>query len=106
MYYDDISEIEQNASCYTINSPTNIYSYRNNTRNTYTQIGSKWYKTAQSNYNTLPNNIVCVPYSTISTLSSNAQLTPVYVFCGLCISIAVLLGGFYLIFGRILKRGM
>lgn len=106
MYYDDISEIEQNATCYTINSQTSIYSYRNNTRSTYTQIGSKWYKTAQTTYTTLPNNIVCVPYSTLSELASNAQLTPIYTFCGLFISIAILLGGFYLLFGRILKRGM
>lgn len=106
MYYDDISEIEKNATCYSISGPTTIYSYRNNNRFTYTQIGSKWYKTAQSTYNTLPANTMCVPYSTIENISSSAELAPFYAFCGLFISIAVMLGGFYLLFGRILRRGM
>lgn len=106
MYYDDVSEIETNASCYQISSPTSIYSFRNNIRSTYTQIGSKWYKTSQTNYTNLPNNTFCVSYNTIQTLNSSAELTPLYAFCALFISIAVLIGGFYLLFGRILKRGM
>lgn len=106
MYYDDISEIEQNADCYQINSPTSIYSYDNGIRYTYTQIGSKWYKTAKSSYNYLPTNGVCINYNTLQTLNSSSELTPLYAFCALFISVAVLIGGFYLVFGRILKRGM
>lgn len=41
---DDVSEIITNAECYTINSATSIYAYKNNTRETYTQIGGKWKK--------------------------------------------------------------
>lgn len=75
---DDSGQIEQNAECYTINSPTSIYSYANRVRSTYTQIGGKWYKSAESTYISLPSGAYCVDYNTITTLSSNAQFLPIY----------------------------
>lgn len=75
---DDSSQIIQNAECYTINSPTSIYSYANRVRNTYTQIGGKWYKSAESSYLTIPSGAYCVPYNNIATLSSNAEFYPIY----------------------------
>lgn len=75
---DDISEIPNNASCYTINSQSSIYIYRSNTRDTYTQIGGKWFKTATSNYTNIPTNTVCRSYSDIESLNSNAAWYPTY----------------------------
>lgn len=86
---DDISEVINNASCYTINSQTSLYSYRNNVRSTYTQIGGKWYKTAESSYTSLPSNAYCVPYSTVSDLNSNAAFEPIFVFIAFCLAIFV-----------------
>lgn len=86
---DDISEVINNASCYTINSQTSLYSYRNNVRSTYTQIGGKWYKTAESSYTSLPVNAYCVPYSTVSDLNSNAAFEPFYLFIAFCLAVFV-----------------
>lgn len=75
---DDFSELETNATCYTLNSATSIYSYRNNIRSTYTQVGGKWYKTATQSYTNLPTNTICFSYNDITGLSSNAQFSPIF----------------------------
>lgn len=75
---DDFSDLPTNASCYTLNSATSIYVYSNSVRYTFTQIGGKWYRTAQSNYYSVPDSAVCWSYSDITGLSSNAQFLPIY----------------------------
>lgn len=84
---DDTGQIAPNADCYVINSPTSIYSYANRTRSTYTQIGGKWYKTAESDYLTIPSSAYCVPFNTIGTLSSNAQYLPIYYMIAFCLAV-------------------
>lgn len=86
---DDISEIITNAQCYTLNSQTSIYSYSNNTRITYTQIGGKWYKTAQQTYTNLPVNAYCVSYNTISDISSYNYYLPIYEAIALVLALFV-----------------
>lgn len=86
---DDISEIINNATCYTINSATSIYAYSNNIRNTYTQIGGKWYKTAETTYSYLPTSSYCVSYSNISDLNSNAAFEPIYLFIAFILAVFV-----------------
>ena len=86
---DDFSELETNASCYTLNSTTSIYSYRNNIRSTYTQVGGKWYKTAAQNYTNLPTNIVCFSYNDITSLNSNAEYFPIFEFIAFSLAVFV-----------------
>lgn len=86
---DDTTEIINNATCYTINSATSIYAYRNNVRNTYTQIGGKWYQTATITYTNIPSSSYCVSYSNITNLNSNAAFEPIFVFIGFCLAIFV-----------------
>lgn len=86
---DDISEIIDNATCYTINSTTSIYAYRSNIRYTYTQIGGKWYQTAQTTYSSVPSNAYCVSYSTISDLNSNAVFEPIFIFIAFILAVFV-----------------
>lgn len=102
---DDSSQIIQNAECYTINSPTSIYSYANRVRSSYTQIGGKWYKTAESSYITIPSGAYCVSYNDITTLSSNAAFYPLYIFNVTVTAIMIFSFGIWLIFGRIFKHG-
>lgn len=106
MFSDDISQIETGASCYTISNATTLYSYKNYNRYTYTQIGGKWYKTAQSAYNTIPSNIYCVDYSVIEGLSSKAEFIPIYATYALLISGFIMLGGIWLLFKGILRRAV
>ena len=75
---DDFSEIDQNATCYTLNSATSIYSYGDYIRYSYTQIGGKWYKTGQTSYVNLPVNTLCRTYDDITAISSKAEFAPVY----------------------------
>lgn len=86
---DDTSQVQKNAECYTINSATSIYSYSNRVRSTYTQIGGKWYKTAESSYLNLPTGAYCVDFNTISTLSSNAQFFPLYLSVAFALAVFV-----------------
>lgn len=86
---DDISEIPSNASCYTVNSQSSIYSYRGGTRDTFTQIGGKWYKTATSSYTNIPNNAVCWSYSDIAAINSNSVYLPIYEFIALTLAVFV-----------------
>ena len=75
---DDFSEIDKNATCYTLNSATSIYSYRDYIRYSYTQIGGKWYKTGQTPYHDLPINTLCRTYDDITAINSKAEFAPVY----------------------------
>lgn len=92
---DDVSAIPSDA-CNVVNSQTVIYSYRNNLRTTYTQIGGKWIETARSSYNTLPVNAVCVD---VSQLNSNAVFEPFLYF----VSFGLFLVSAYLFFS-VVKR--
>lgn len=103
---DDISEIVENAQCYTINSATSIYAYKNNTRETYTQIGGKWKKSAQSSYNSIPVGAYCVSYSEIESINSYAMFEPLYVFNSLLVALFVIGFCIWLLFGRIFKHGI
>lgn len=75
---DDITEIVTDASCYTINNATTIYSYGDSVRYTYTQIGGKWYKTGQNSYNSISSNYVCYSYDDIAALSSKSEFEPIF----------------------------
>lgn len=100
---DDFTNIETGASCYVLNNATTIYSYKNNTRSTYIQVGGKWYKNAVSNYYDIPSNSVCWSYNDITSLNSNAAFEPLYLFIVLQIAVAVIIGSLSLCLGRILK---
>lgn len=86
---DDTSEIINNATCYTLNNATSIYAYRNNVRSTYTQVGGKWYKTAETTYSSVPSSSYCLSYNDISDLNSNAAFEPIFLFIGFCLAIFV-----------------
>ena len=103
---DDISEIEQGATCYVISNSSTIYSYSNYIRYTYTNLGGKWYKTAQTSYNNLPINTLCRPYTDIESISSNAAFEPLYVFNSAVFAVFVLCFCIWLLFGRIFKYGL
>lgn len=91
---DDTSNIETGSSCYVVNNSTTIYSYKNNNRTTYIQIGGKWFKNAVQTYTTLPNNSVCWSYTDIESLNSNAELYPIFEFIALSLAFLV----WYIIF--------
>ena len=84
---DDFSELPTNASCYSISSATSIYTYRNNTRDTYTKLGAKWYKTASQTYTNLPSSSVCFSYSDITQINSNAEFYPLYYTIGFLLAV-------------------
>lgn len=86
---DDFTNLETGSSCYVLNSQTSIYSYKNNVRTTYIQVGGKWYKQATTNYNTLPVNTVCWSYNDITSLNSNAAFEPLYLMIAFCLAIFV-----------------
>lgn len=87
--HDDFSNVPSNASCYTLNSQISLYVYRNNVRDTYTQIGGKWFKTATTTYTSVPTNAVCWSYSDLSTLNSNAAFEPIYELIALILALLV-----------------
>lgn len=99
--YDDVSAIP-NSGCTTINSSTVIYNYSNNVRRTYTQVGGKWYYTAQQSYTNIPTAAVCVSLSDYA-LSSKAEFEPFYMFMSMIIALFVIIGCFLVMFGRWLK---
>lgn len=86
---DDTSNIPSGASCYVVNSATSIYVYRNNTRDTYTQIGGKWYRTATTSYTNVPTNSVCWSYSDIAAINSKAEFFPIYEFIAIILAVFV-----------------
>lgn len=86
---DDFSDLETGASCYVLNSATIIYSYKGNIRSSYIQVGGKWLKTSQSSYNTIPNTSICIPYSDITAINSNAAYLPIYEFIAFCLAVFV-----------------
>lgn len=86
---DDFTNLETGASCYVLNSATSIYAYKSNIRSSYIQVGGKWFKTSQTNYNTLPSNTICFTYSDITAINSNAAFLPIYEFIAVCLAIFV-----------------
>ena len=84
---DDFSELSNNASCYTINSSTSIYAYRNNVRDTYTKLGAKWFKTSTQTYTNFPSNSVCFSYSDITQINSNVEFYPIYYTIGFLLAV-------------------
>ena len=86
---DDFSNLETGASCYVLNNATSIYSYKNNIRTTYNQVGGKWYRSAVQNYTNLPVNSVCWSYADITALNSNAVYFPIYSYIALAIACGV-----------------
>lgn len=104
MIKDDISNIETGASCYVLNSATSIYSYKGNTRKTYSEIGGKWYLSAESAYNAIPGNAVCWSYTSLEQLSHYAYVEPIYYSFALIFSLFVLIFSFQLLFRQIFRR--
>lgn len=84
---DDFSNIPNNAQCYILNNATSIYVYGNSVRDTYTQVGGKWYKSATSSYITIPNNSVCWSYSDITSLNSKAEFYPIFYTIGFLLAV-------------------
>lgn len=103
---DDFTELPTNATCYTVNSATTIYSYSNNIRDTFTQIGGKWYKTATTNYSNIPTNSVCWPYADITKLDSRAEFYPIYAAIAFVMAVFVWFVVFKLISRLIKWRSM
>lgn len=86
---DDFTNLETGASCYVLSNTTTIYSYKNNTRTTYIQVGGKWFLSAQTTYYSVPDNAVCWSYSDITKLNTNAQFYPEFMFIALAIAVFV-----------------
>lgn len=104
MIKDDISNIETGASCYVLNSSTSIYAYKGNTRKTYSEIGGKWFLSAESTYNTIPSNAVCWSYSSLEQLSHYAYIEPVYFSFALIFSLFIFIFAFMLLFRQFFRR--
>lgn len=86
---DDFSELETGATCYVLNSSTSIYSYKSGVRSSYIQVGGKWYKTAQTDYYSVPASSVCYSYSDITAINSKAEFFPIYEFIAIIIAVFV-----------------
>lgn len=86
---DDFSELEKGATCYVLNSATSIYSYKNGVRSSYVQVGGKWYKTAQSDYYSIPTTSVCFSYNDITAINSKAEFAPFYEFIAIILAVFV-----------------
>lgn len=86
---DDFSELETGASCYVLNSATNIYAYKSGVRSSYLQVGGKWHKTSQSSYSSVPTSSICISYSDITAINSNAAFLPIYEFIAFCLAVFV-----------------
>lgn len=99
---DDFDDLETGASCYVLNNATSIYSYKSNSRKTYTLVGGKWYHTATSTYTSIPTNTVCWSYSDITELNSNADMYPVYMFISFSLAVFTYFLAWYL-FRRLFK---
>lgn len=84
---DDFTNIPNNAQCYTLNNASSISAYLNSTRDTYTQVGGKWYKSATSDYYTVPDHAICWSYNDITSLNSNAQFYPIFYTIGFLLAI-------------------
>lgn len=104
MIKDDVSEIETGASCYVLNSATSIYSYKSGSRKTYSEIGGKWFLSAESVYNTIPSNAVCWSYSDIAELSHFGYMEPVYISFSLIFGVFILIFSFMLLFRQFFRR--
>lgn len=94
---DDFSELVKGASCYVISSSTGIYAYKGGVRSSYSQIGGKWFKTAENAYSGLPTNSVCYTYGDITKLNSKAEYFPIFEFIALCLAVFVWFFAFRLI---------
>lgn len=99
---DNFDDLETGASCYVLNNATSIYSYKSNSRKTYTLVGGKWYYTATSTYTSIPTSTVCWSYSDITKLSSNADMYPVYMFISFSLAVFTYFLAWYL-FRRLFK---
>lgn len=99
---DDFDDLETGASCYVLNNATSIYSYKSNSRKTYTLVGGKWYHTATSTYTSIPTSTVCWAYSDITQLNSNAEMYPVYMFISFSLAVFTYFLAWYL-FRRLFK---
>lgn len=84
---DNFDDLETGASCYVLNSATSIYSYKNNTRKTYSLVGGKWYHSATTTYSSYPSSSVCWSYDDITQLNSNADMYPVYMFISFALAV-------------------
>ena len=105
--HDDISDIITTAQCYAFSGATTLYSYSNSTRTTYTQIGGKWYKTATSNYNTIPSGSQCYTYAELEAINSKAEYAPIYEFIAfslVCVCFWLFLKFVYRIFRVVYAR--
>ena len=86
---DDFSNLVKGASCYAISSQTSIYAYKGGVRSSYSQIGGKWYKTAENAYSSVPINSVCYSYDDITKINSKAEYFPIYEFIALLLAVFV-----------------
>lgn len=86
---DDFSELVTGASCYAISNTSSIYAYKNNIRTTYSQIGGKWYKTAESEYYNIPSTTTCYSYGDITKINSNAEYFPIFEFIAIILAVFV-----------------
>lgn len=86
---DDFTGLINNASCYSVNNSTSIYAYRNNVRYSYTQIGGRWYETAQQTYTNIPSSTTCYTYSDITALNTFSYMQPIFYFIAFLLGILV-----------------
>lgn len=98
---DDVSSIPS-TGCTVISNSTTIYNYSNNTRRTYTEIGGKWYITAEAYYSTIPSGAYCIDLDEYS-LKSYAVYEPFYIFMSLTIALFILITCVKVMFGRFIK---
>lgn len=86
---DDFTDLITGANCYAISNTTTIYAYKNSVRQTYSQIGGKWFKTSESSYSSVPSSTVCYSYDDITKISSNAEYFPIFEFIALVLAVFV-----------------
>lgn len=83
--HDDVSSIP-NTGCNVLSNDSVVYNYHNNVRKTYIKVGSTWYYTSTSNFNSFPAGYQCVD---VSTFNSRAEFYPIYIFLAFILAIFV-----------------
>lgn len=86
--------IPEGYTCVTRSNDTTLYAYRNSQRDTYTQNGLSWQRTATSINSSLPSNPVCV---------STPQI-PSSILTGVLVSATFIALGAFSMITKIVKR--
>lgn len=87
-------DIPEGYTCVVRSNDTTLYAYQNSRRDTYTQNGLSWQKTATSTNFSLPSNPVCVSIPQI----------PSSILTGILVSATFIALGAFSMITKIVKR--